>query len=264
VATGTGNKKSIIASGIPAGEHTIRVVKDSEPNTNRNNYNSILSFAFNGEFMAPPAQKDLYLEFIGDGYMVGFGALGAGSNSSKTKILEETSFAAALPNLTAQAMDADYSVVAHSEIGLKKQAGAFTMARLYANQFAYRDLTVRYQPTRTPDAIVIHLGMEDSLDSISMGEFVTQAENFIKTIRAYYGKNVPVVWLYNTIYHTVRAGEIDALAKSMGGARAGVYALEAHYDASGSGLSGSARQSSTVGHQKTTELLTELLTKIVK
>lgn len=264
VATGTGNRKNIIATGIPAGEHNIRVVKDSQPNTNRNNYNSILSFAFNGEFMAAPAQKDLYLEFIGDGYMVGFGALGSSTNASKTKIAEETSFIVSLPYLTAQAMDADYVVAAHSEIGLKKQAGAYAMAGLYANQFAYRDLTNRYKPTRTPDAIVIHLGMEDSLDSISMGEFVTQAKNFIKTVRAYYGKDVPVVWLYNTIYHTVRAGEIDALAKSMGGASAGVYALEAYYDANGSGVTGSTRHSSPVGHEKTTELLTELLREIIK
>lgn len=264
VTTGTGNRKTVIASGIPAGEHTVRVVKDSQPNTNRNNYNSILSFAFNGEFMAPPAQKDLYLEFIGDGYMVGFGALGSGSNSSKTKIVDETSFTVSLPYLTAEAMDADYVVAAHSEIGLKKQVGAYAMQGLYANQFAFRDLTNRYKPTRTPDAIVIHLGMEDSLDSIPMGEFVTQAKYFIKTVRAYYGKDVPVVWLYNTVYHTVRAGEIDAVAKSMGGASAGVYALAGYYDASGSGVSGSTRHSSPEGHQKTTELLTDLLRQIIK
>ncbi len=264
VATSTGNRKTIIAKGIPAGEHTIRIVKDSQPGTNRNNYNSILSFAFNGEFMAPPAEKDLYLEFIGDGYMVGFGALGKGSNSSNTKIVDETSFTVALPYLTAEAMDADYCIAAHSEIGFKKKAGAYAMAGLYANQFAYRDLTNRYKPTRTPDAIVIHVGMEDTLSSIPMGEFMVTGENFIKTVRAYYGKDVPVVWLYNTVYHTVRAGEIDALAKMMGGADAGVYALAVHYDANGSGTSGSTRHSSPEGHQKSTEILVDFLKDIVK
>ena len=58
-ATSTGNKKQIVARGIPAGEHTISLVKDTEPATNRNNYNSILSVAFNGEFLEPAGDKDL-------------------------------------------------------------------------------------------------------------------------------------------------------------------------------------------------------------
>ncbi len=265
-ATSTGNRKQIIARGIPAGEHTIALVKDTEPAINRNNYNSILSVAFNGEFLEPNGQKDLYLEFIGDGYLTGFGNLGSGSGSSKSKIVEETSVTAALPYLTAQALNADYSIVAHSQIGFKKAAGPFTLPGLYDNQYAYRELDTAYDPERVPDAIVIHLGTDDTMTSVPSGIFVETAANYIETLRNEYygGKQVPVIWLYNTMYHAMRVGDIKALVQYMGGASAGVYALELHYGASGSGTTGTVRYPNAEEHQKSTDILVPYLKDLLK
>ncbi len=263
VTSKTGNRKQIVARGIPAGEHTIALVKDSEPGQNRNNYNSILTVAFNGELLEPNGQKDLYLEFIGDGYMVGFGNLGSSAGATKTKIVEETSFTASLPYLTAQAMDADYSVVAHSQIGFKKVAGSFALPALYDNQYAYRQLDTTYDPERVPDAIVIHLGMDDTQSSLTAGDFIVTAKDFIETLRNdyYNGAKVPVIWLYNTMYHTVRTGEIKALVQYMGGEASGVYALEMNYGASGGGTGDTDRYPSAEEHQKGTE---EILVPFLK
>ena len=260
VTTTTGNRKIIVARGIPAGVHTIRFVKDSQPNTSRNNYNSILTLALNGEILTPPEEKGLYLEFIGDGYMTGFGALGKSGNSSAVQILEETSVTAALPYLVSQTMDADYSIVAHSQIGLKVKAGSFNMPSLYANRYAYRELDVQYEPTRVPDAIVIHLGMDDTLTDLTMGNFIVTAKDFITSVRDYYGgAKIPVVWLYNTMYHTNRSGEIQALVRYMGGESAGVYALEMYYGASGSGTAETDRYPSAEEHQKSADILVPFL-----
>ena len=263
VSTGNGNKKQIVARGIPAGEHNFKFVKDTEPGTSRNNYNNILSFAFNGEFGEKPADKDLYLEFVGDGYMVGFGSQPLEVVTGGKKELEETSFTSALPYLTATAMDADYSVVAHSEIGLSTRAGSFKLQALYENKYAYRDLDVAYEPDRTPDAVIIHVGMDDTLSSLTQGKFIEEMEKFIKQIREHYGKDVPVVMLYNTIYHTVRTGEMKAVVQKMGGEKAGVYALEMFYGHSGGGTK-TVQYPNAEEHQKSTDILVPFLQDLLK
>jgi hypothetical protein len=263
-ATSTGNKKQIVARGIPAGEHTITVIKDTQPATSRNNYNSVLSVGINGELLEPPAEKELLLEFIGDGYLVGFGALGKGSSSSSSQILEETSVTASLPYLTAKAMDADYSIVAHSQIGFSKKAGAYNLPALYDNRYAYRELDTRYKPDRKPDAIVIHAGMDDTLTNLPMGDYIVACKNFTEDVRDYYkDQTIPVIWVYNTMYHTVRAGEIEALMKYMGGASANVYALKLAYGANGSGSTETDRYPSAEDHQKSVDILVPYLKQLL-
>lgn len=263
-ATSTGNRKQIVATGIPAGEHTITVVKDTQPATSRNNYNSVLSVGINGELLEPPAEKELLLEFIGDGYLVGFGALGKGSSSSSSQILEETSVTASLPYLTAKAMDADYSIVAHSQIGFSKKAGAYNLPALYDNRYAYRELDTRYKPDRKPDAIVIHAGMDDTLTNLPMGDYIVACKNFTEDVRDYYkDQTIPVIWVYNTMYHTVRAGEIEALMKYMGGASANVYALKLAYGANGSGSTETDRYPSAEDHQKSVDILVPYLKQLL-
>lgn len=264
-ATSTGNKKMTVATGLPAGEHLISLIKDTQPATSRNNYNSVLSVSFNGQVLdEAPADKDLYLEFIGDGYMVGFGALGDGSSSTASQIVEETSVTAALPYLTAKAMNADYSIVAHSQIGFSTKAGAYKMPALYDNRYAYRELDVRYEPDRKPDAIVIHLGMDDTVENLPMGEYIVACKEFTEDVRAYYNdQTIPVVWVYNTLYHTVRAGEIEALMKYMGGEAAHVYALKLAYGANGSGSTETDRYPSAEDHQKSTDILVPFLQQLL-
>jgi hypothetical protein len=269
VAITTGNKKQIVARGIPAGEHTIRVVKESQPNTNRNNYNNIISFSFNGELLdKDTSDKDLFLEFVGDGYFVGLGNVGKTKKATGTKILDETSFTKAIPYLTSQALDADYSVVAHSQIGIITKAGNFAIEELFGNQNAYRDLDQYYDPDRTPDAIILHVGMDDSTAAVAdgglpAGEFIIQGEMLINSLRDFYGSDVPVVWLYNTRFAATRASEIRAIAQRMGGAENGVYALESYFGNGGSGIDATGSYPSAAEHAEGAKILTEFLKEIL-
>lgn len=257
-----GVTKRLVAKGIPAGEHTIRVLKDSQIGNLRNNYTSITSFEFAGTVeKTKTADKEMLLEFIGDGYMVGFGALG--SEAESKNIVAETSATSALPYVLAQKLNADYSVVARSEIGILGMSGPFNMNDLYFNQHGYRELKSLYEPDRIPDAIVIHLGMDDRTGDLSDGEFIIQGEAFINKIRALYGADVPVIWLYNTYSHTLRAGSIRGIAQRMGGERANVYAFEAAYGNSGSGSKTSVRFPSAAEHEKTADLLVPFIQDIL-
>ncbi len=257
-----GATKRLVAKGIPAGEHTIRVIKDSQIGNLRNNYTSVTSFEFAGTAeKTDTSDKDLYLEFIGDGYMTGFGALG---NEAESKnINAEISVTSALPYLVAEKMNADYSVVARSEIGILAESGPFAMGDLYLNQHGYKDLNSLYEPERTPDAIIIHLGMDDRTGDLADGQFIVEGENFIKKIREVYGVDVPVIWVYNTYSHTLRAAAIRGVAQKMGGEKANVYAFEAVYGNSGSGSKTSVRFPSAAEHQKSADLLVPFLQQIL-
>ena len=264
VAITTGNKEQIIARAIPAGEHTIRIVKESQPNTSRNNYNNLHSFDFNGEVLDTNTDdKDLFFEFIGDGYLVGLCNAGTSKNANATKVLDETEFTKSISYLMAEEFDADYSVVAHSDIGLIAQAGTFAMEALYGNQFAYRELETYYEADRTPDVIFIHLGLSDTTTDLPAGEFVVQAELYIEGLRKLYGEDVPVVWLYNAMSVANRAYEIEALAQKMGGEEAGVYAFKCEFGNSGASIRGSFQYPSAEEHQKTADLLIPFIKELL-
>ncbi len=256
VAITTGNKEQIVARAIPAGEHTIRVIKESQPNTSRNNYNNIHSFDFNGEVLDTNTDdKDLFFEFVGDGYFVGLGNAGTSKNASTTKILDETEFTKSLPYLVAQDFDADYSVVAHSDIGLVTQAGSFAIEGLFGNQYAYRELETYYMAERIPDVIFIHVGLSDSSEDLPAGEFVVQAELYVEGLRKMYGEDIPVVWLYNAMSVAKRAYEVEAMAQKMGGEKAGVYAFKCEFGNSGASVRGSFQYPSAEEHKKSADLL---------
>lgn len=254
-----GNKETMVAEAIPAGKHTIRVVKDSQPGTNRNNYNNIISLSFDGTFIKQGINdKEKYIEWIGDGYFVGFGALGNTAGSSK--IIDETSFTASVPYLVSDKLNADYSVVAHSQLGFVYQAGGYNVEGLYMNHNAFRDVEKVYTPDRIPDVIVIHVGNDDPYASLTSANFVVAAENFIRFVRDFYGKDVPVVWIYNAVNHTHHSAEIQAMDWRSNS----VYSFEAVYGQSGSGSKETVRYPSAEEHQKTAELLAPFLEKIIK
>jgi len=257
-----GVTKRLVAKSIPAGEHTIRVLKDSQIGNLRNNYTSVTSFEFAGTTVkTDTSDKELFLEFIGDGYMTGFGALG--SEAESKTINAEISATSALPYLVAEKLNADYSIVARSEIGILAEAGPFCMNDLFMNQHGYKDLNNLYEPERIPDAIVIHLGMDDRAGDLTTGNFIVEGEKFIKKIREFYGADVPVIWLYNTYSHTLRAADIRGVALRMGGERANVYAFEAAYGNSGSGSKTTVRFPSAAEHQKSADLLVPFLQQLL-
>ncbi|MBR7165676.1 MAG: hypothetical protein IKD18_05290 [Clostridia bacterium] len=260
ITLGNGNKETVIAN-LTAGVHTVKVLKDTQQGTNRNNYNNIVALSFNGEVLeSDQTKKDLYLEFIGDGYLTGFGSMG--NTAGSAEISKECSFTVALPNLVSQAMDADYSVVAHSQIGLIATSGGFTLPTLYNNHNGYRDLEYFYTPTRVPDAIIIHAGNDDSTTKLILADFITQGEAFIQQIRSYYGeagKDIPVIWTYGTVYYTRRSSEIQAIALR----NDNVYALQLEYGQNGSGGKETVRYPNAADHQKSADILVPYLKNLL-
>ncbi|MBR2615859.1 MAG: hypothetical protein IKC69_04200 [Clostridia bacterium] len=255
-----GNVDTVLAT-VSEGVHTVRVEKDTEQGTTYNNYNNIVSLSFDGTpLQADQSEKELYLEFIGDNYFVGYGALG--STADSTNISAESSYHASMPYLVAKALDADTSVVARSGIGITTKVGGMTLPVLYGQQNGYRDAELFYSPDRAPDAIIINAGNHDST-STTAADYILKSEEFIDSIRAYYGdegEDIPVIWLYGTVYYTRRAAEIQTLQKR----NDNVYAFQCEYGRSGSAAKDVVRYPNAAEHQKTVDIFVPFLQNLLQ
>lgn len=258
----SGKKNTTVATELPEGRHILRFVRESQVTTSGTGYFSVLSVSINATLLPAANEKEMYIEFVGDGLLTGYGVTGSGKGSSK--IDEETCATLSLPYLTSKYLDADYSVVARYGIGLGTKAGPLTLPDLYDGQLGYREReTLVYTPTRTPDAVVIHVGMDDSYSALSVGEFCTRAKLFVEQIRSYYGKDVPVVWIYGARMVAYREGEYLALVQ-MFGEDSNVSVFKMNYGISGS--SGNASVDPYPNVEETTEnaiLVADYLSRLI-
>ena len=200
--------------------HNIRLVRQSEA---RNALATLTSISFTGYFEDAPKNAEHYIEYYGASICCGYGNLAAtGTTATEAQKSLNTDATQAFPYLTASKLGADYSVVSASGLGLVRGYRPFNGPQLFENNSIYRSTTLKYQPARTPDVIVLSFGGNDQGKSVTIQEWTTAATNFIKQIRQTYGKDVPIVWVYmttNNYFPEVTKGVNDAL----GGEAAGLY-----------------------------------------
>ena len=161
---------------------------------------SIGDIKVTGSVIKPTPDKDLFIEFVGDSITCGYGADDpVKENHFSTKTEDVTK---AYAYKTAQALDADYSMVSFSGYGII--SGYSSNDKKVSNQTVpqyYTKLGFSWSPNgsfvpanidwdfsgRQPDVVVINLGTND--DSYTKSETDRQEEyaaeyvNFIKTIR---------------------------------------------------------------------------------
>ena len=228
-----GTRKLKVARFAEVGEHTVTVVKQTE-----SNYTllEIKSITLTGKLTTPPAEKDLYIEFIGDSLTCGMGNIGDNSSPNpQTPIWEDAT--QSYGYMIADELDADYTIISQSGIGI---AGSwfdplfdyYTMASYsrYKMDNTYDEEHAFF--LRTPDIIVINLGTNDYFlnkdkdpTMCKPEEVEKMTEEFIKLVRDCYGEDIPIVWAYGFVgtflYDNIK-GAIDKL----GGESAGIYMLE--------------------------------------
>ena len=161
---------------------------------------SIGDIKVTGSVIKPTPDKDLFIEFIGDSITCGYGADDPVKEHNFSTKTEDVTKAYAYK--TAQALDADYSMVSFSGYGII--SGYTNNDKKVSNQTVpqyYTKLGFSWSPNgsfvpanidwdfsgRQPDVVVINLGTND--DSYTKSETDRQEEyaaeyvNFIKTIR---------------------------------------------------------------------------------
>lgn len=253
--TSVGEIKVKLADSLPAGRHTFAIYRQTEHSFGEV---GICALSFDGEMLPRPADKDLYIEFIGDSISCGFGNLGNSSQGNGDPLWSDGT--QAYPYLTAKALDADWSNVSWSGLGCKYGYSSITMQDVYPAQRYNYNRTAQYDFAKQPDVIVLALGTNDN----SMQSDTTlKRAGLTEMLRLVRSKNpdVPIVWIYNMMTNGVNA-MIEDIVDECGGERAGYYTCQLTRNTAGGGYHPNLAGQQTFAKELTAFLLERGLCRI--
>ncbi len=264
-----GKQSIVVASFSEQGEHTVKIVKQDEPNYTLCDIESI---KLTGYLTPPPAERKLFFEIIGDSITSGMGNIGKNGETdvahAQSSIYEDGTLSYGY--ITAEDLDADVSIIAESGIGMDGGWFGHSMSEFYAAHSFYRDPNTAYTPTRTPDVIIMNIATNDyylysvssqnpNKDKYTPERVKLRTEEFINEARAMYGdagKDIPVVWICNVI--ELPASYTDAVKAAiadLGGESAKIY----HFDTPDVTNAGSQGHPTVEDHYVTSAALTSFL-----
>ena len=197
---------------ITPGDHTVRVVREFEPQTHEGSYQLLKGVEFKGTVEERPADKDVYIEIIGDSTATGSGAMGVhrpGQGFLTTDYSNTSSFGYQV----AKDFDADYSIVAKGNCGFLSgdiiQNKSMTDVYEYWWRWHTED---KYTFLRCPDVIIMKIGMNDSAGAgFSVEQFKEAAEKFILRLREIYGEEPIILWFDSVTSSTYRDSQFTAM-----------------------------------------------------
>lgn len=207
--------KNLVLPALPAGVHTVRVVKVTDYTLTCAHF---YSMTFYGTLLSEqmPVNAALLGEFIGSDTAVGMGVL----NAEQAGSYQGQDGTLAYPWLVADALGSDCTVTAFAGNGLL--SGSLALQASYLLASPLRDAT-QYSFSRTADYAVIDLGSVDAAAGVTAEQF---QEAYIRLIRTVYEKNGESCKIY-CVYRTgdAFASVIAELCQMMGGSAAGLYSM---------------------------------------
>ena len=252
-----GDKMRVAKKDIPAGEHTIRIARNSDNYEGKYSYFRSMTLTCDPGSLAATPDSELFIEYIGDSITAGGGVLGDPQTAWSSACNAATRTYA---YVSADLLHADYSMVAKGGIGAVK--GNVLSKELYGTAIPFDQTTV-YEYTRHPDIIVLALGANDSLKSNS--------EKFIENMTEYAGilrgmhPDAKLVIAYSFMSNNY-PGTYEQLWEKLGGEENGVFLFEGTVGAHGvpAKAEGTPHPNSE-DHRVNGEKLAEFIrTKIVK
>lgn len=256
----SGTNVITVATGLNYGIHRVKVVRQSDcecPSltlTKIRTYGTLVTKA--------PANNNLYIEFLGDSSQIGWGVrledsffanYNAGEQQSIARNKENEDGTLAYPYIAAEKLGADAYVLARQGAGVA--ATWHTIAQTIDGQSAiignakagmlpdmydYVSInsTTKYEPTRTPDVIVIEAGSADvnstCLDRVydngRVGIDVSCAEQiskeFLLSLKTK-NPNTKIIWCYGFGDSSTKlAHYVENVVEGAGGADKGIYTLK--------------------------------------
>lgn len=149
-----GENELILAENTK-GIHTFKLVRQTEWGVGDIYMTDI---ALEGELLDHPADKELFIEFIGDSITTGFGNQPDEPSDitwGGAPVYQDATVA--YPYMIGQALDADISVCAIQGIGCCCGGWEFTMNDIYDVYPRVREKDFNYTPSRSADVVVVHL-----------------------------------------------------------------------------------------------------------
>ena len=250
-----GETKVKLAQDLPAGRHTFAIYRQTEHSFGEV---GVCALSYDGVMLDKPADKDLYVEFIGDSISCGFGNLGNSSQGDGKPLWSDGT--QAYTYLTAKALDADWSNVSWSGLGCKYGYSSTTMQDVYPAQRYNYDQSTPYDFSRQPDVIVLALGTNDNSQAPGNTQKRAGLVEMLSLVRQ---KNpyTPIVWIYNMMTDGVNT-MIEDIVEEFGGAEAGYYTCRLTRNTSGGGYHPSLAGQQTFAEELTAFLLEEGLCRV--
>lgn len=206
---------SIVLNDIPAGKHTIRIMKVTGYTLAQVELTDVIFAGSMVTDLVDTADKDTYIEFVGDSITCGWGTIG-----EHTGAYTDQDGTYAYSYLLAKELDADYSMTALSGQGLLCGDPGVTNGYLYADPIGNGE--TKYDFARKADIVVINIGTNDYWnENVSEADFKVAYLNFLRTVREKNGDGCKILCLYNTMNDTY-ANAILAAVEEFGGTFAGV------------------------------------------
>lgn len=226
--TSVGETKVKLAEDLAAGKHSFAIYRQTE-----HSYGEVgvCALSFDGEMLKKPADKETYIEFVGDSISCGFGVLGDNAQGNGNPLWSDGT--QAYPYLTAMSLDADWSNVSWSGLGCKYGYSSTTMQDVYPAQRYNYNKTTPYDFSKQPDVIVLALGTNDNAKAPGSAQKRAGLEEMLTLVRS---KNpqVPIVWIYNMMTDGVN-GMIEDIVEEFGGEKAGYYTCRLTRNTAGGG-----------------------------
>lgn len=237
-----------LAAFAEPGEHHIRVLKQTDA---QNSLCLLRSLTLRGTLLERPADRELYLEFIGDSIFCGLGNYRCPNGTPDAGSAKYQDGTIAYPFLTADALGADCSVFGFNGMGVKVGSVGFSALDAYGKQSYLRDPEQAYDFARTPNLVIINLGTNDALfrDKTTKDEFKAAVKELIGAVRTQNGRNMPIVWAYNLLNDGCLDWIRDAIGE-MGGEANWVFLCQLNRNADGGN-----NHPSENGHQTASEKL---------
>lgn len=256
----SGTNEITVATGLNYGIHRVKVVRQSDCEcptltlTKIRTYGTLITKA--------PENNNLYIEFLGDASQIGWGvrledSFFANYNSAEQQAIarnkENEDGTLAYPYVTAEKLGADAYVFARQGVGVaatwhtiaKTVDGQSTIicnpqAGLLPTMYDYVSINsnTKYEPTRTPDVIVIEAGSTDVnptclsmvYDSDRVGIDVSCAEqiskDFLLSLKTK-NPNTKIIWCYGFGDSSTKLAQyVERVVEGAGGADKGIYSLK--------------------------------------
>lgn len=247
----TTKRTMTVAEFASNGTHTIRIVKQTEA---QKSLCIVRSIGLNGTIADKPADKDMYLEFIGDSITCGFGNLTDAANQDAGNALYEDA-TLAFPFVTAEKVGADVSVLGFSGMGVSKNFASFLAKDYYSAVSYVRSALVAHDFARVPDYVIVNLGTNDTVMGATKSEFQSAVKALVAQIRGNDGYNtqVPIIWTDGLMGANVQAWVTETFTE-LGGESAALYVLTFEHDPSGGGA-----HPAIEGHEAAAKVLADFI-----
>ncbi len=207
-------KTELTLPSIPAGKQTITLIKVTDNNLARA---SLSAVTVKGTIVeTAPADKELYIEFVGADVAAGLGVLGDAADYTKQDGTYAYSY------LVAKALGADYAITALSGQGAKyNDNSSYNLDDGYLAASPIRNPIAFHDFTRKADAVVIDLGVNDLANGVTADQFKTAYKRIVNTVIEKNGEDCKVVCVVSGAY----ADEIATVCSELGGQKSGFYTV---------------------------------------